>query len=58
MCVEGSIGCAVEYRGMVRIAVGVVGKRDGSVMCAWVVCACIVVRIVTCFVGFLGSVFW
>ena len=26
VCVEGSIGCAVEYGGMVWIVVGVVGK--------------------------------
>ena len=26
VCVEGSIGCAIEYGGVVRIVVGVVGK--------------------------------
>ncbi len=28
MCVEGSIGCAVDYGGVVLIVVGVLGKNQ------------------------------
>ena len=50
---------------MVWIVVGVVGRcRDGSYAAnalhcdVWVVCSRSVVCIVTCFIGFWGSVFW
>ena len=64
-CVLRSIGCSVEYGGVVWMWwVWLERCRDGSytenaLRCdVWVVCACIAVCIVTCFIVFWGGVFW
>ena len=63
VCVEGIIGCAVEYRVWYGLWwVWLERCRDGSyavkALCCdvWVVCTCIAICIVACFIGFWGLV--
>ena len=65
LCVEGCIGVQLSMGAWYGLWwVWLERCRDGSyaanaLRCdVWVVCACIAVCIVTCFIGFWGSVFW